>query len=718
MDGEAQPVLAYLLQGDLGIAAIFGNGDRRLIAVVVLPGDLCHHNVLRPVDVCRRVIGAVQHPHGHGILAVGIGGKADFRLIHPNLQRLALLLGDGCHAQAVKQQADTAVVRPLLLLQVVPDALEGQLGHRIIGQRLLIAILIAVGDVTHELVAQPVVPIAIGAVLLPGVVLPVQPMPNQTGPEILHAQSKEELVKFLAPEGAAEAHRDLIEGHVLNGDPVQPLVDFLNGQLTQLRLHAGEGHLVGHRQIHGDRRAVKLHLLQRHFVTFVSKEAHRRIALEHQLTGAESVPDICVICIVYLRDGKGIGSVIGPGFPFPQKQHVGAANGVFIAVGGVHQIVIPIDLHHIPHVGPGAGATVHFAGCQNAAHVIAPLRQVTQIFKGLGVALADNGGAGVVIKYPQNLPRVSVGGAFVCCSRGIVTGFLANPVQVGFQTLGGGFAAMSRHHLHRLRVHALCAGGNLCIHHVGSDIGQAVLGVSFAKGRCRREIEIYGYNPIAMQLLVVARGEHAHLGSAARCTGLVIPIQLIGQIGRQRRQNGVHIEAHVPCIQTGCPGARFFRFLHHFVGGVIRRHEQGALFLIALVDIVQRVADFLKSHAFNGYCKLSGAALLRNGYDLLLQLLISKQVHPIQMIGCRYAHHSREADALSHAVPLRCNNSHIVAKMAEIAHEKVFLLFRACLGGCYGNLASCACLHHLVLLRPHGYGQHGEQHDKAQGQAQ
>ena len=174
-----------------------------------------------------------------------------------------------------------------------------------------------------------------------------------------------------------------------------------------------------------------------------------------------------------------------------------------VAVGDIHQIVPAVEAHRIPHMRT-AGAS----GGQPRFHAAVPavlfLRQVAEVLERLGIAFTDHIGAGIVVKDPQQFPRVIA--VILAAGRCAVIGVVGTDVVlIGLQLLVVSLAAVGGYHrfchTHRVR-------------HIG-NVGGILVGAA----------EI----PRHLQADGVARGCK---GPAQR---LAEPIHFVGQIHHQRR---------------------------------------------------------------------------------------------------------------------------------------------------------------------------------------
>ena len=244
---------------------------------------------------------------------------------------------------------------------------------------------------------------------------------------------------------------------------------------------------------------------------------------------AEQLLGIAVIYIVDARGPTAIRITAGhsTGAVSTQEQQRIGANSAGVAVGDIHQVVLSV-LHgdHIPHVSAGAGAAVHGAGDSVAGGGL-EAAQVTQVLEGLGVTLADHVGGRIVVKYPDDLPGISVGRAAVVHGCKIIGNQLADLTAVAVHLviiravivfihdlMGPGDGFLDR-----------CAGGG--IHRIRTA-------AVFSDDR-----EAIGDRDLGEIKRGFGRLHAADVTPGAQ--RLVIPIKLIGAV----RQQGVDLQAQV-----------------------------------------------------------------------------------------------------------------------------------------------------------------------------
>ena len=149
-----------------------------------------------------------------------------------------------------------------------------------------------------------------------------------------------------------------------------------------------------------------------------------QILLQHDISG-DGVPfivrigqrqDIVTprkICVVEIADGQVVSirkSIISIGRAGCTCQKQEAVILVGVGIGDVRHVVLAV-LHgdDIPHMG--AFITICIGGSRHriAGHRPIEIGQVAEILKGLGIALADHLGGGILIEHPDQLPGVTVG---------------------------------------------------------------------------------------------------------------------------------------------------------------------------------------------------------------------------------------------------------------------------------------------------------------------
>ena len=122
------------------------------------------------------------------------------------------------------------------------------------------------------------------------------------------------------------------------------------------------------------------------------------------------------IAVVDIGDARNAITAGGGAGGTGQEQAAVFADGAGVGVGHVCKVMLPVDLHHIPHVR----AAVHIARNSIAGHIAAEFCHVAQVHEGLGIALADHIGAAVAVKDGNQLPGIDIRGESPRCRCGIV----------------------------------------------------------------------------------------------------------------------------------------------------------------------------------------------------------------------------------------------------------------------------------------------------------
>ena len=150
-----------------------------------------------------------------------------------------------------------------------------------------------------------------------------------------------------------------------------------------------------------------------------------------------------------------------------------------VTVGDIDQIAPAVpEVNNIPHVS----AAAQISDYRNTfSEDIVPLRQITEILEGLGVALADYGCAGILVKNPDQLPGITVISGVVAGSIVIVAGQGTDlrPVAI---------------HFFIIRAAGILFDDGVCLvvssRDSGSDLSICLIGVQIsARGIFRRDRE-------------------------------------------------------------------------------------------------------------------------------------------------------------------------------------------------------------------------------------
>ena len=150
--------------------------------------------------------------------------------------------------------------------------------------------------------------------------------------------------------------------------------------------------------------------------------------LEHFL--APHVNDISVIFVSTVARLEGILGVPGAGLGLVNHiQSAVLANGTCIGVGDIGHVIDAVHGDNIPHVA----AAVHQAGNTVAPYIAVKGAQVAQELEGLGIALAHNQRAGILVKHIDQLPRIAIGRIIVVCGGMVVVRQRMDFIAVGFQ---------------------------------------------------------------------------------------------------------------------------------------------------------------------------------------------------------------------------------------------------------------------------------------------
>ena len=208
------------------------------------------------------------------------------------------------------------------------------------------------------------------------------------------------------------------------------------------------------------------------------------------------------------------------------KQAPILADGAAVAVGHVHQVVLTLEGHHVPHVGPRAGAAGHGALGADAGQAA----QVAQVLERLGVALADHIGAAVAVKDVDQLPRCAIGGIGVIHGGLVVAHRVADVVFIRQELFVVGLGGVGIHN-------SLCRRfGSL---HLGNIRGDGVIPRTAVAANRKGELQIGDLHGDAGAVAVAAVAHGiAHLDTR----DLVVPVQVKGAVGHQGGHQLVRIE--------------------------------------------------------------------------------------------------------------------------------------------------------------------------------
>ena len=178
-------------------------------------------------------------------------------------------------------------------------------------------------------------------------------------------------------------------------------------------------------------------------------------------------------------------------------------------------------------------APVHIAGNGMATDILVEIRQLAQILESLGITFTHHIGGRIVIKHPNQLPGVPIGGIPIVNSIIIVIHSGANFLGVSQQLIQIAGTAVRPHHCPGILLcRPGCRGFSQIRYICSSGIGAGIL-----LGNRKLERHIGG----KVKIGTIRRKRDSGVNVVVHADGFIKPIQVIGAVHQQRIQQHICI---------------------------------------------------------------------------------------------------------------------------------------------------------------------------------